>query len=292
MLKNELVKWDLITYGGKLPERVFRYRHVTHENIDRIINFEILEEGIYLAGLKDLNDPNEGRFIFRFDGTEAEIFDYWLSTLQNSYPHLDLKLIESEASVRTKKVLDNNFGVPDEVVEYTRYVLGHVIRIACFTIHPTNNAMWAHYAKYSDQATKPIDHGGICIEYECDEGWRHANFHPVEYSDDIPVINVLTMHKEESKAVRAMYLKSPEWQYENEWRIAATLQCQPPFPENLTANSKIILENGVKSVIFGLNTPSDIIEVFKEKIIPLKPNMLFKQVKRDSQTLNIKILKI
>jgi hypothetical protein len=282
MPANELVKWNLITYAGKLPEKVFRYRHVTHENIDRLINFEILEEGIYLAGLKDLNDPNEGRFIFKFDGTEDEIFAYWMSRLQNA----------SLAKTRTKQVLDNNFSVPDEVVEYTRYVLGHVMRVACFTIHPTNNAMWAHYAKYSDPATKPIDHGGICIEYECDEGWRDANFHPVEYSDDIPVINVLTMHKEESKAVRAMYLKSPEWQYENEWRIATTLQCQPPFPANLTVNSKIVLENGVKSVIFGLNTPDGIIERFKEQIMHLKPNMVFKQVKRDSQTLNIKILEI
>jgi len=45
-----------ITYSGEFPDKLYRYRTVTSSNLDRIINFEILEEAIYLAGFHELND--------------------------------------------------------------------------------------------------------------------------------------------------------------------------------------------------------------------------------------------
>ena len=55
-----------IRYDGELPSTLFRYRSISSKTIERLLNFEILESGVYLSSLKQLNDPDEGRFLVRF----------------------------------------------------------------------------------------------------------------------------------------------------------------------------------------------------------------------------------
>ena len=59
--------------------------------------------------------------------------------------------------------------------------------------------------KYIDPAIGPIEHGGVCLEYNCDDAWRSGNLHPVEYSDLIPEINVIKRDESEiTKAIMAL----------------------------------------------------------------------------------------
>jgi len=51
----------LIIYPGELPTRLYRYRSIRPATLDRLIESEIIGEIIYLAGLKELNDPDEAR---------------------------------------------------------------------------------------------------------------------------------------------------------------------------------------------------------------------------------------
>ena len=142
--------------------------------------------------------------------------------------------------------------------------------------------MWANYAKYWNPVTGPLDHGGLCIEYRCNDSWRGLNLHPVEYSDVIPELNVV--ERSELNLVKTLYMKSSEWRGEEEWRVMSTLQTKPPFPQNFATNSKIKLENGVTSILFGLNTPDSVIDEVTTRVRKAKPEIAFRRVSRNPIT--------
>ena len=91
----------LISYPGTFPDKLYRYRSVSPQTLDRLINFEILEEGIYLAGLKDLNDPDEGRFLVSFEGTRDEIASYWKEALKGAGTAMSTRETEVDPIVKT-----------------------------------------------------------------------------------------------------------------------------------------------------------------------------------------------
>ncbi|WP_225073874.1 hypothetical protein [Desulfuromonas sp. CSMB_57] len=279
----------IIEYDGDLPSHIYRYRQLSNDCIDRIIDFEIIEEAIYLAGLKDLNDPDEGRFLVKFKGTDNELFNFWCRIISHTYPSKPLKAVEAQAKANIEETRNLGNQVPERVAAYTKYVLGHVLRVACFTTNPFNYSMWANYGKYNG-CGGPVGHGGICIEYLCDNGWRGLNLHPVQYSDEIPEIDAVNM--DESKLVKAIYMKAKEWQSEEEWRIFSLLDVMPPFPPNLTTNSKYRLEGSVKSVIFGMATPKVMISKIMDRVKAKKSNILFKQVAQNPVTFDRYLLDI
>lgn len=274
----------LITYEGEFPTHLYRYRSLSLNTLDRLIDFEIIEESIFLAGLADLNDPDEGRFTLNFQGSRDEILEFWRETIKSTSPHLTASKIEILANSNTDELIANNFQIPERVITHTRSTLENAIRVACFTTQFKNYSMWANYAKYIDRKDNTCDlgHGGICIEYQCDDSWRHTGLHPVVYTDTIPDLRIIS--RSESELVKAVYMKASEWRGEEEWRMMLVLQALPPFPSNFKANSKIKLEDRVQSVIFGMNTPNDLIDEISSRVRVKKPKIAFKRVIRDSTT--------
>jgi len=294
------VKWDQIKHDGPLPEKFYRFRSITPDSIDRLINFEILEEGIFLSGLKDLNDPNEGRFLIKFDGNATQIYQYWIKLLRKAWPNELPVRISQEAKRRRNLILQNNLVPPDEVIEYIIKVMGITVRAACFAIDWSNSAMWAHYAKFTGSAGENIDHGGICIEYQCDDSWRNINLHPIVYSNDIPIINSLKVHKNELELVKTSYTKTLEWNYENEWRITCVLKSptndqmdlitNPKIHSKIADASKIYVERSIISIIFGLNATNETILKFKNDILRKKPNFKFRKITRNARSLKLELI--
>lgn len=98
------------------------------------------------------------------------------------------------------------------------------LRILCLTESPAHAAMWFHYA---DQYT------GAVLEFSCDDhlgsAWLAAK--PVEYPNHKPAVYTADgwaslLSKRKEVAIReilhvATYTKSPDWSYENEWRITS-----------------------------------------------------------------------
>jgi hypothetical protein len=144
-----LPRKKFIRFEGALPDKLYRYRTVSADTIDdRLIDFEILEEGIYLAGLHELNDPDEGRFHLSWGREYAEILAYWRRAITSSQSDYSPAQVAAEAKRNTDEVIVSGYLLPERVATYTRSTLEHVIRIACFTTLPTNFSMWANYAKY------------------------------------------------------------------------------------------------------------------------------------------------
>ena len=272
----------LIIYPGELPTRLYRYRSIRPATLDRLIESEIIGEIIYLAGLKELNDPDEGRFHVKFDGTYSEILEFWRKALRATDSSLTAERVEAIAASNTNDVIKAGYVTPVGVASYTRHVLEHVVRVACFTKLPLNYSMWANYAKYFDPTTGSSDHGGLCIEYQCNESWRCLNLHPVDYGDAIPVLNAV--ERNELNLVKTVYMKSTEWRCEEEWRIMSTLQAMPPFSNNSTENAKVKVENGVTGILFGLNTPDSVIETIIARVRSVKPTIPFRRVTKNPVT--------
>lgn len=271
-----------LTYEGELPPSLFRYRTVRPSTLDRLIDFEIVQEGIYLSALKDLNDPDEARFSVRFAGSNESIVSYFWRGIRQSQPYLSNEAVMAIAQKNFQELQSSNFVPPEHVVHSMRHTLVHVLRVACFTTSPTNFTMWASYAKYIDADGQSADHAGICIEYRCDESWRSSNLHPVRYSDDVPEIN--PVERDEEAFAKVLYLKSREWRGEEEWRISSVLQTLPPFEDNWQANCRIKLQGAVTAVIFGLYTPQEMVEAIAVRVQRVRPDIALKRVVRNPLT--------
>jgi hypothetical protein len=102
--------------------------------------------------------------------------------------------------------------------------------IFCMTPKPDNLLMWVHYA---DQ------HKGACIKFDLLSDIATFNFpKSVDYSDDYYSYNYL---REQGKASMAIWHKSKEWAYEEEYRIV-----KPTFHGLVEVNPNAVVE-----VIFG-----------------------------------------
>ena len=271
-----------LTYQGEFPFALFRYRTVAPDTLDRLIDFEIAQDGIYLSALKDLNDPDEARFHLRFAGNGEDMVAYLWRGIRESQPFLSDEAVMAIAQKNFQELRDNNFVPPDHVFHYTRHCLMHVLRVACFTTSPTNFSLWANYAKHKDADGHAADHAGICIEYRCDKSWHVGALHPVRYSDDVPEIN--PVDRNEEAFAQVLYMKSREWRGEEEWRISSVLQTAPPFEGNWQANCKIKIQGAVAAVIFGVSTPQETVEKFASRVKKVRPDIALKRVVRNPLT--------
>lgn len=253
-----------LTYNGAVPIYLYRYRSLTPKTIDRVVNTEIIDEVVYLPSMKQLNDPDEGRFHVSFSHDKSKILNFWRKAIRMTHPEASEHRVNNEARENTQRVIESDYVSPRHVSEYTRSVIENVIRVACFTTEPTNFSMWANYAKLTTETGDTLGHAGVCIQYQCDDSWKTHGLHPVEYTDDIPVIDP-TKQDEESFA-KIMYTKSREWRGEAEWRISSVLKVLPPFPENLHTNCKVRIKNSVAAVIFGINTPKYLQDQISERL--------------------------
>lgn len=90
------------------------------------------------------------------------------------------------------------------------------IGIACLSELDDSLLMWAHYAN---------NHRGMCVEYELLEINKQLKFTPVPiiYSEErvrFNSLNLSEIEKDTTKIfIESLTSKSPEWNYEKEWRI-------------------------------------------------------------------------
>ncbi|MDU8358453.1 DUF2971 domain-containing protein [Pseudomonas syringae group sp. J309-1] len=117
--------------------------------------------------------------------------------------------------------------------------------VLCLSAAATSPLMWSHYGQ---------QHRGVCIEYDV-SNLRLAPIRKVVYgqSREVSAECVLRWLQDGDLESRleveraALLTKSAEWRYEKEWRLLGPIGLgRSPF--------------GVKSVTFGMNCPSAIIE--------------------------------
>jgi hypothetical protein len=128
----------------------------------------------------------------------------------------------------------------------------------CLTECPRNLLMWSHYAD---------THAGLVLQFdkthafftECEQPLNL--FKPITYSEDRPVLSLSSI-----KSLETFFIKSPEWQYDKEWRLIK--QIDPSMPtSNVNRNNSLHLfpipNKLITGIVIGVNMP----QVLQDKII-------------------------
>ena len=126
--------------------------------------------------------------------------------------------------------------------------------VCCFSKDYDNILLWSHYTN---------GHKGICLGFDFSVPYDYL-LHPLEvvYSKDLPLV------KEKNEILKGLLTKSPDWQYENEFRIVV--------PE---AGLHSFSTNHLKQVIFGAKTSSADIDRIKETANSRYTGIIFKKAK-------------
>lgn len=94
--------------------------------------------------------------------------------------------------------------------------------VVCFTTKYDNLLMWAHYAN---------NHSGICIEFDSSANHFNGKFKD-DYYEDIGILKKVSYQLERPSYIEpqelenntsSWFVKSPEWEYEEEQRILISL---------------------------------------------------------------------
>jgi hypothetical protein len=123
--------------------------------------------------------------------------------------------------------------------------------VLCLTATPDSLLMWAHYAN---------NHNGFAIQFDETHEFFAPSYHEgqsleltkVEYSAQRPVLSYST-----TSTPSLYYRKSPEWSYENEWRLIKPLSGaskelpHPEFPRFLFD----LPPSAIKGIVVGLSVP-------------------------------------
>lgn len=240
--------------SNSYPRYLYRYRSFSQDNYKPRINFEIGEEAVYLSGLDELNDPDEGGPDFRLiSNTESETDnDYFQRLIANE----SISAHADELRKR-KAIVKKNLGfLPDSIVEDMVHAIQKRTRVACFSTDPLSPVMWSHYGSWVEKGKNKVATGGICIQYLTSESWRRLGLRRVTYSRHRPVINLSeTDAKIDSDMFFACATKALEWAYEDEWRIFGTIDSMDFHNPKFTSNSKYRLQNSVSGIFVGFNAP-------------------------------------
>ena len=181
-----------------MKQTLYKYMPVqSEEALERLV--AILRGQIYYSSPASFNDPFEMSAIFG-----APDQDEVMELLGERSTFADLYLSKSARAKiyqQVRATLGTNRVVSREWIE--------LIGVLCLTTSPDNLLMWAHYAQ---------NHTGICLGF--DSGFEpFSTAHPVHYQEGRALVAPLnTVSREQQLVDKVLFVKSPHWRYESEWR--------------------------------------------------------------------------
>ncbi|WP_166256381.1 DUF2971 domain-containing protein [Marinobacter salicampi] len=135
------------------------------------------------------------------------------------------------------------------------------LRLCSFASSVSNLLMWSHYGD---------SHRGYCLEFDARTlpiGFAHK----VRYTKDYPVAPFPP--DEDARNLRPALIKSPEWEYEGEYRTLFTPSNDFKIPND--GQSLHLTSESLTGIYFGVNTAADDKERIIEKVTrgPFSPTI-------------------
>ncbi len=97
--------WTSLKFEGTLPSILYRYRKVKIDELERLIEFEVINECVFLAGIGQLNDPDEGRIRWVLDESNEAIYEYIKEVITKQNPFMSRVAIKVEAKKITNRII-------------------------------------------------------------------------------------------------------------------------------------------------------------------------------------------
>ena len=186
---SELLK--LAIEQKRIPR--YLYKYTTIENA-----IKALENGtVYFAQFSEFNDEYEG---FAKLDTNISINDWLSFFVQNG-------IFGWNAWLLANTVINDPRGaskIVKTVIEESQKKNGFL----CLSTRPNSILMWAHYTNQNK---------GCCLEYDLLADTQLFNhIKKIDYDDNTIVYNYL---RNQGGALEAMFHKSKQWEYEDEYRV-------------------------------------------------------------------------
>lgn len=180
----------------------------------------LLNSQLYFNSAKSFNDPFDVSPFFDTNATQDQILEKAIEVVgvQEGLTG-NSALLRAKELIKLRKI-NTKEGLDQAVLEQKSLL--YRMGVCCFSKAGSNNIlMWSHYAE---------KHTGICLEFYVTSASKpfrtleNPDVHPilspspVKYDSDLPQVNLFTNTKED--LYNCLTTKSPEWQYEAEYRSA------------------------------------------------------------------------
>lgn len=228
-----------------IPQKLYKYCSINEEydqsTLDGIIHFNKPSE---------FNDPFDSSV--RIDWKRLGV------------DRKKLEIIKEKQTNKSQEVLNDAIQyIQDSSNNVTRNIQD-MFYVTCFSQTYRQILMWSHYAN---------KHKGYCVEYDCGEDFELRNMlYPVVYEkqryDCSEIYNCMD-NAEYLKNLQAnpILFKSPEWEYEEEWRVF----CSQDYlkQKSILDKCNYQMKQKIKTVYLGIKfnekTNSRFIEMCEER---------------------------
>lgn len=216
---------------------IYKYRSGSNRDIDTLVNNQF-----YASDIEALNDIQEGKISINHQ--EIQLFDLFVT---NNFSNFD----NSIKDILEKLIQDcKNFGIYSLSKDYK------------------NELLWTYYANSNK---------GFCIEYDFEILKQHPFnedlFYDVEYSQNIPIINLESLLNSSLRLnlpIKLLATKSLNWKHEEEIRLISSPKGKFDY-----------LSRAVKSIYFGNKTDKNTIYSIMKKLKGRKINYYQMTHKKD-----------
>lgn len=177
---------------GDVPRCLYKYRTV--DSAEKLIK----NHSIYFSSSKEFNDPFESAFNTLEEYTPKQYYDSFI------YAGMKPEIAEELTNQVTCGVIDGK-TIIKQLTEDVISSMGYY----CMTTKPNNLLMWAHYAD---------SHRGVCLKFDILKDLESFLVPvPVDYNPQYINFDLLT-----GELLSVIRRKSPDWKYEDEYRIIKT----------------------------------------------------------------------
>jgi hypothetical protein len=183
-----------------MPLTIYKFCRYSEFTLEMLATKEF-----WLAHPSSFNDPFDCKYSLQANPSPADLD----AVMQRFVP------------VRHQPRVVNHRTVPahrQRLIHITEDAIQQVfseVGVFCFCERWRSNLMWSHYAD---------KHQGLCLKFSVDPAAVGPDpaFAPVNYSKHYPVLNFRDLVADlGGTCYQALYLKSPQWRYEKEWRLVS-----------------------------------------------------------------------
>lgn len=218
---------------NKYPKILYKYRNWDNDYNKNLL----LKQECYFSSVEQFNDPYDCQLPFIWDKedlSEDKIFLKMIETGRKAFPDIS----ESELHVRAyEQQKEGWYKNPDHLKEINNIQINKIkkeVGVLCLSSVEDNFLMWSHYSN---------SHTGYCIGFNPEQlynGVDQGTLSKIEYTKEIPKCKIF--QTDDEFIHRAYFVKSKDWEYEQEYRITKVRSARKIF--NFPPRA-------VKEVIFG-----------------------------------------
>lgn len=233
-----LARWNALSPFEKrvtlhkmgLPRSFYKYRSIpgpSDETGRKRLEDLVLNNGLWMADVATFNDPFEGQAAYDIPYKGAELRRKW----EQKYCELGFTSVDAKAMVRSDDVAhpERLIARAQEALRRTQSHMG----MCALSANPTSPLLWAHYAD---------SHKGICVQLSPRADLHALLAHPIEYNENYPVLSDI-LEPAVTRGVLPMLRKSPDWSYEEEWRLVS---------EGQVNYLQVVAPSAISAVILGM----------------------------------------